>query len=77
VEDASQAIENVVKAYRKDANSIDETDGVSLSFTDWRFNLRHSRTEPLVRLNIETKGEADKLADQANAITELLGGPAA
>ncbi len=74
VEDPSHAIDIVLKAYRKDAISIDETDGISLSFNDWRFNLRQSNTEPLVRLNIETKGEAALLENQLNEITKLLGG---
>tara|TARA_B100000768_G_scaffold127550_1_gene118192 strand:- start:153 stop:305 length:153 start_codon:yes stop_codon:yes gene_type:complete len=47
---------------------------MSLSFNDWRFNLRHSNTDSLVRLNIETKGGQDRLANQVNAIAELLGG---
>ena len=74
VEDAGNVIDNVLEAYREDALSIDETDGVSLAFEDWRFNLRRSNTEPLVRLNIETKGGADKVDARVNAIADLLGG---
>ena len=74
VEDAAENIENVISAYRADAISIDETDGVSLSFDDWRFNLRRSNTENLVRLNIETRGLTEKLDLQLNAIADLLGG---
>lgn len=74
VEDAEKAIDNVLQAYRADAISINEADGVSLSFENWRFNLRRSNTEPLVRLNIETKGGADKLAKKVSAISDLLGG---
>jgi hypothetical protein len=40
VDDASKAIEKVLSDYRADALSIDETDGVSLAFDSWRFNLR-------------------------------------
>ena len=50
------AIEKVLKKYSPKAISIDETDGLSLSFKDWRFNLRKSNNEPLVRLNIEARG---------------------
>ena len=56
VKNADAAIEKVLKKYSADAISIDETDGLSLSFTDWRFNLRKSNNEPLVRLNIEARG---------------------
>ena len=55
VEDAGQAIDKVRRAYSADALSIDETDGVSLAFDNWRFNLRRSNTEPLVRLNVESE----------------------
>ena len=74
VPDVGKAIENVLSACRADALSIDETDGVSLAFDDWRFNLRRSNTEPLVRLNIEGKGEAERLAAHVSAIVDTLGG---
>ena len=74
VADAEKAIENVLSAHREAANSIDETDGVSLAFGDWRFNLRRSNTEPLVRLNVEGKGNADALAAHVSEIANLLGG---
>ena len=73
VEDAGQAIDTVLEAYREDAICIDEIDGLSLSFNDWRFNLRRSNTEPLVRLNIETKRGEDRHSDQVDVITEFLG----
>ena len=74
VTDADKAIENVLSAYRAKAISIDQIDGVSLAFENWRFNLRRSNTEPLVRLNLESKGRADILEAQVSAIAELLGG---
>ena len=74
VDDASKAIESVLSAYRADALSIDETDGVSLAFNAWRFNLRRSNTEPLVRLNVEGRGNADALEEHVNAIAGLLSG---
>ncbi|NJR42338.1 MAG: CPBP family intramembrane metalloprotease, partial [Akkermansiaceae bacterium] len=42
--------------YEKNAQSVDFTDGLSVEFADWRFNLRGSNTEPLVRLNVESRG---------------------
>jgi phosphomannomutase len=74
VANADTAIEKVLSAYSADALSIDETDGVSLAFEDWRFNLRRSNTEPLVRLNVEGRGNADALASHMSAIADLLGG---
>ena len=74
VADADRAIENVTSAYRADALSIDEMDGVSLAFDAWRFNLRRSNTEPLVRLNVESNRNAGPLEAKVNAIADLLGG---
>lgn len=74
VEDADAAIERVVSVYRKTALSLDTTDGVSLVFADWRFNIRKSNTELLVRLNCESRGNSGSLAQKARAVAELLGG---
>jgi len=74
VADAGAAIEKVLSAYRADALAIDETDGVSLAFDGWRFNLRRSNTEPLVRLNVEGKGTADALTGYVSTIADVLGG---
>jgi len=74
VDDAGKAIENVLSAYRADARTLDETDGVSLAFDGWRFNLRRSNTEPLVRLNVEGRDKAETVAAHVSAIVDLLGG---
>src|SRR5690625_7108759 len=55
VSDPAKAIERVLEHYRADAKTIDKTDGISLEFDDWRFNLRMSNTEPVVRLNAESR----------------------
>ncbi len=44
-------------AYRDDAKGIDYTDGLSMEFEAWRFNVRASNTEPVVRLNVESRGD--------------------
>lgn len=71
VNDANVAITRVLERYRNGA-TIDETDGVSLSFDDWRFNLRKSNTEPLVRLNIEGKQRADLIGVRVEEISQVL-----
>nr|UKE83386.1 phosphomannomutase CpsG [Pectobacterium sp. PL152] len=53
----ANAIERVKAAYLPEALFIDETDGISLEFEDWRFNLRSSNTEPVVRLNVESRND--------------------
>ncbi len=50
----------------------DLTDGLSLEFADWRFNLRSSNTEPLVRLNVESRGDVALMEIKTAAILDLL-----
>ncbi|MGO2622998.1 MAG: phosphomannomutase CpsG, partial [Psychrobacter sp.] len=47
-------------------------DGLSLNFGEWRFNLRASNTEPLIRLNIESRGDEQLLADKTQDIQQWL-----
>jgi len=54
----------------------DDTDGISLEFQDWRFNLRRSNTEPVVRLNLESRGDAALVATRRAEIEALLTAPA-
>ena len=75
VKDPMQAINRVLHAFSAVALSVDKADGVSMTFSDWRFNLRRSNTEPLVRLNVESKGgHADEVEAHAKEIADLLGG---
>lgn len=69
VKDADASIARVYNHYSGEAISEDLTDGISLSFENWRFNLRKSNTEPVVRLNLETR--ADKTLMEAKT-EELL-----
>ncbi|WP_440996747.1 phosphomannomutase [Arhodomonas sp. SL1] len=57
IADPAAAIAAVEAAYTPQALSVDRTDGVSIEFADWRFNLRMSNTEPVVRLNVESRGD--------------------
>ncbi|VAW49573.1 Phosphomannomutase, partial [hydrothermal vent metagenome] len=71
VQDAP-AILKCIQAYFAPENpSIDETDGLSLEFAQWRMNIRSSNTEPLLRLNIEARGDA-KLVEKKVAEVEAL-----
>jgi phosphomannomutase len=55
--DAKQALAAAEAKYAQGAANVDHTDGVSIEFSHWRFNLRGSNTEPLVRLNVESRGD--------------------
>lgn len=62
--DPKMAIARVLATYQQEALLLDETDGISLEFPDWRFNLRSSNTEPLVRLNVESRGRAVSISEK-------------
>jgi len=63
VDDVTSTIERVVRHFMPQQPHIDRTDGVSVEFSDWRFNLRGSNTEPLIRLNVETVyGQGDLMS---------------
>ena len=70
--DAKASIARVRAAYEKDAVSIDEVDGISIEYPTWRFNLRSSNTEPVVRLNLETRGDKKLMAEKTEEILALL-----
>ena len=72
VADPISAIARVREHYETDALLVDEIDGVSMEFTDWRFNLRMSNTEPVVRLNVETRADALLLKQKELEILALL-----
>ena len=61
-----------IEAEFADGAEIDRLDGLSAAFADWRFNLRQSNTEPVVRLNVETRGDAELLAEKTAAISQRL-----
>ena len=74
VTDAPAKIREIVAVYADRQPALDETDGVSLEFADWRFNLRCSNTEPLLRLNVETRGDPDLLERCTAELRKLISG---
>jgi phosphomannomutase/phosphoglucomutase len=72
VTDATAAIEAVLAHFQAESPALDYTDGLSVEFDDWRFNLRKSNTEPLVRLNVESRGDADLVQRRVKVISALL-----
>ena len=72
VADAVKAIETIREKYAGDALRVDETDGVSIEFAEWRFNLRASNTEPVIRLNVESRGDTPLMQAKTKEIIGLL-----
>lgn len=65
-------LSSVEEHYKADAKEIKHIDGLSMDFGNWRFNLRPSNTEPLIRFNMETKGDRKLLREKVNEVIEFV-----
>jgi phosphomannomutase/phosphoglucomutase len=72
VADAAAATARVLARFGPLAPAYDHTDGLSADFGDWRFNLRSSNTEPLLRLNVESRGNPTLMHDRTQEIAALI-----
>lgn len=72
VPDTGAAIALFDERYRTLADSVDETDGISMEFADWRFNLRASNTEPVIRLNVESRNDEQLMTSKTNELLAAL-----
>ena len=72
VADVPAAIADVRAHYEPLHPEIDETDGLGMSFGNWRFNLRGSNTEPVLRLNVESRGDADLMREKTEEVSALI-----
>jgi phosphomannomutase len=71
VEDTGRAIQAVEQRFAREAVRRLDVDGLSLEFPEWRFNLRRSNTEPLTRLNVESRGDAELVSARTAEILAL------
>ncbi len=74
IEDPVAKLAEVRRTYEAGANRVDLTDGLSVEFDDWRFNVRSSNTEPVVRLNVESRANYDLMRQKTDLLLGLLGG---
>ena len=72
VVDPENCLEMVNRLFASEAVSINELDGLSMSFEAWRFNLRKSNTEPYVRLNVETRGDESLLREITQKFKKIM-----
>ena len=72
VADAKATLAAFEACYAARATVLDRTDGVSFEFEDWRFNLRSSNTEPLIRLNVEARGSVSLMQAKTQELLSLL-----
>ncbi len=72
IADPAAALEQIRERYEAEARSLAFVDGLSMAFDDWRFNLRCSNTEPLVRLNVESRADQALMEAHTAEILALL-----
>ena len=72
VDDAAALLAAVEKVYAPLAETVDHTDGLSMNFADWRFNMRMSNTEPVVRLNVESRGDTALMKAKTAELLALM-----
>ena len=70
--DARSILQRIEQHYQHAALALDHTDGLSMEFADWRFNLRGSNTGPLVRLNVESRGSEALMREKTDEVLRLL-----
>jgi phosphomannomutase len=74
VADARKVQAAVEARYRDQALKIARIDGLGMDFADWRFNLRASNTEPLLRLNVESRDNLALMQAKTKELLDLIGG---
>lgn len=74
VSDAQQTISALESRYAGSAELVEHIDGLGVEFPDWRFNVRASNTEPLLRLNVESRGDQALMQAKTAELLELIGG---
>lgn len=74
VDDAPAVLRKIEARYTPSAESVDRTDGLSVELGAWRFNVRSSNTEPLLRLNVESRGDAALMREKTEELLGVIGG---
>ena len=72
VEDANQTLAALHDRYASEALLVDDMDGYCFEFENWRFNIRMSNTEPVVRLNVESRGDVALMEEKTQEVLQIL-----
>jgi phosphomannomutase len=72
VENTSTVIATVLDHFSGEEHQLDEMDGIGMDFGHWRFNLRSSNTEPLLRLNVESRGDTAMMEQKRDELLEVI-----
>ena len=74
IDDPVGVIDSIEAHYADGAIEVDHTDGLSVTFNNWRFNVRMSNTEPVVRLNVESRSDEALMRAKTDELLTLMGG---
>ncbi len=72
--DPNHAIDQVRQYYANQNPKIDQTDGISFEFPQWRFNIRQSQTEAILRLNVESRQDKDLMEEKTEEVLSIIDG---
>jgi len=72
VADSRAVIKKIEEKYTPGARHIERVDGLSVEYDDWRFNIRMSNTEPVLRLNVESRGNIKLMQDKTDELLALI-----
>ena len=74
VDDIRSTLARIEAHYAPAALRVERVDGLSIEYADWRFNLRGSNTEPVLRLNVESRGDVQQMRDRTRDLLAMIGG---
>jgi phosphomannomutase len=72
VKDVKQVLATIEERYGKAAQAVDRTDGLSMIMGQWRFNVRGSNTEPVLRLNVESRGDTKLMNEKTEELVKVI-----
>ena len=72
VNNTQTIIDSIKEYYLEDVSGVDETDGIGMEFEKWRFNLRASNTEPLIRLNVESNNNESLMNEKTRELVDRI-----
>ncbi len=72
IEEPLSLLKKIESLYSESSIGVDQTDGLSMEFESWRFNIRISNTEPLVRLNVESRADEGLMKEKTVELLALM-----
>lgn len=72
VSDTTAALAKIETEFKDQAIRVDKTDGLSMEFEHWRFNVRSSSTEPVFRVNVESRGDVKLMKEKTQTLLDMI-----